>query len=42
LGNFGIPTGELGIVEQTNEEDAPVVKWEMTAVRLHRPWLKKV
>jgi hypothetical protein len=27
LGNFGKPTGELGTVEQTNEDDA-VVKWD--------------
>ena len=27
LGNFGKPTGEVGTVEQTNEEDA-VVKWD--------------
>jgi hypothetical protein len=42
LGNFGRPTGELGTVERTNEEDA-VVKWDHDGrVRLHRPWLKKV
>jgi len=42
LGNFGIPTGELGTVEQTNEEDA-VVKWDDDGCkRLHQPWLKKV
>jgi hypothetical protein len=42
LGNFGIPTGELGIVEQTNEEDA-VVKWDDDGrKRLHQPCLKKV
>ena len=42
LGNFGIPTGELGTVEQTNEEDA-VVKWDDDGrKRLHQPWLKKV
>jgi hypothetical protein len=42
LGNFGKPTGELGTVERTNEEDA-VVKWDHDGrVRLHRPWLKKV
>ncbi len=27
LGNFGKPTGEVGTVERTNEEDA-VVKWD--------------
>ena len=27
LGNFGKPTGELGMVEQANEDDA-VVKWD--------------
>jgi hypothetical protein len=42
LGNFGMPTGELGTVEQTNEEDA-VVKWDDDGrKRLHQPWLKKV
>jgi hypothetical protein len=42
LGNFGKPTGELGTVEQANEEDA-VVKWDDDGrVRLHQPWLKKV
>jgi hypothetical protein len=42
LGNFGKPTGELGTVEQTNEEDA-VVKWDDDGrMRLGQPWLKKV
>ena len=42
LGNFGVPTGELGTVEQTNEEDA-VVKWDDDGrMRLRRPWLKKI
>jgi hypothetical protein len=42
LGNFGIPTGQLGTVEQANEEDA-VVKWDNDGrMRLHQPWLKKV
>jgi hypothetical protein len=42
LGNFGKPTGKLGTVEQTNEEDA-VVKWDDAGrVRLHQPWLKRV
>jgi len=42
LGNFGKPTGELGTVEQTNEDDA-VVKWDDDGrMRLHQPWLKKV
>jgi len=41
LGNFGKPTGELGIVERTNEDDA-VVKWDDDGrTRVHRPWLKK-
>jgi hypothetical protein len=31
LGNFGEPTGEFGIVEQANEEDA-IVKWDGTVV----------
>ena len=42
LGNFGKPTGELGTVERTNEEDA-VVKWDGDGrTRLHQPWLKKI
>ena len=42
LGNFGKPTGELGTVERTNDDDA-VVKWDDDGrVRLHQPWLKKV
>jgi hypothetical protein len=42
LGNFGKPTGELGTVERTNEEDA-VVKWDDDGrARIHQPWLKKV
>ena len=42
LGNFGKPTGELGTVEQANEEDA-VVKWDDDGrMRLHQPWLRKV
>ncbi len=42
LGDFGKPTGELGTVEQANEDDA-VVKWDDDGrVRLHQPWLKKV
>ena len=42
LGNFGKPTGEIGTVERTNEDDA-VVKWDDDGrVRLGQPWLKKV
>ena len=42
LGDFGKPTGELGTVEQTNEEDA-LVKWDDDGrKRLHQPWLKKI
>jgi hypothetical protein len=42
LGNFGMPTGEFGTVEQTNEDDA-LVKWDDDGrKRLHQPWLKKV
>jgi hypothetical protein len=42
LGNFGKPSGEFGIIEQTNEDDA-VVRWEQAGRRRHhRPWLKKV
>jgi hypothetical protein len=41
LGNFGKPTGELGTVERTNEEDA-VVKWDDDGrTRVPQPWLKK-
>ena len=42
LGNFGKPTGELGTVEQANEDDA-VVKWDDDGrMRLRQPWLKKI
>jgi len=42
LGNFGVPTGQLGTVVQANEEDA-VVKWDGDGrMRLRPPWLKKV
>ena len=42
LGNFGKLTGELGTVEQVNEEDA-IVKWDDDGrMRLHQPWLKKI
>ena len=42
LGNFGVPTGELGTVEQANENDA-VVKWDDDGrMRLRQPWLKKI
>ena len=42
LGDFGEPTGEIGTVERTNEDDA-VVKWDDDGrTRLHQPWLKKV
>ena len=42
LGNFGKPTGEIGTVERTNDEDA-VVKWDDDGrTRLHQPSLKKV
>jgi hypothetical protein len=42
LGNFGKPTGELGTVEKTNEEDA-LVKWDDDGrKRLRQPSLKKV
>lgn len=42
LGNFGRPTGELGTVEQANDDDV-VVKWDDDGrVRLRQPWLKKV
>jgi hypothetical protein len=42
LGNFGKPTGELGTIERTNDEDA-VVKWDDDGrMRIHRPSLKKI
>jgi hypothetical protein len=42
LGDFGKPTGELGTVEQTNEEDA-LVRWDDDGrVRRRQPSLKKV
>jgi hypothetical protein len=42
LGNFGNPTGEVGIVERTNEIEA-VVKWDNDGrVRVGQPWLQKV
>ena len=42
LGNFGKPTGEVGTVERTNEEDA-LVKWDDDGrVRLGQPWLRKI
>ncbi len=42
LGNFGIPTGEVGTVERANEDDA-VVKWDDDGrMRIRQPWLKKV
>ena len=41
LGNFGVPTGQLGTVERANDEDA-VVKWDDDGrMRLRQPWLKK-
>jgi hypothetical protein len=42
LGNFGKPTGEIGTVERTNEDDA-VVKWDNDGrKRLGQSWLKKI
>jgi hypothetical protein len=42
LGDFGKPTGEFGVVEQSNEDDA-VVKWDDDGrMRLHQPSLKKL
>jgi hypothetical protein len=42
LGTFGKPTGEIGTVERTNEEDA-VVKWDDDGrTRLHQPSLKRI
>lgn len=42
LGNFGVPTGEIGTVEKTNEDDA-LVRWDGKGrVRIRQPWLKKI
>ena len=42
LGDFGKPTGEIGTVEQTNEDDA-VVKWDDNRrTRLRQLSLKNV
>ena len=42
LGNFGKPTGEIGTVERSNDEDA-VVKWDHDGrTRLRQPSLKKI
>lgn len=42
LGNFGLPTGEVGTVEKTNEEDA-MVKWDGGGrMRIRQAWLKKI
>ena len=42
LGNFGVPTGEMGTVEKTNEDDA-MVKWDGDGrMRIRQPWLKKI
>jgi hypothetical protein len=42
LGNFGKPTGDLGTVERSNEDDA-VVKWDDDGrMRLHQRSLKKI
>jgi hypothetical protein len=42
LGDFGTPTGDLGTVEQTSDEDA-IVKWDDDSRKmLHQPLLEKV
>jgi len=42
LGDFGMPTGELGTVRQVNEDDA-LVKWDDDGrMRVHKPSLKNV
>jgi transcription elongation factor len=42
LGNFGKPTGEVGTVERTDENDA-VVKWDDDGrVRVGQPRLKRI
>src|ERR1700727_1552482 len=41
-GDFGKLTGEFGIVEKTNEDDA-LVKWDDDGrKRIHQPFLKKI
>jgi hypothetical protein len=42
LGNFGKLTGEVGTVENANEDEA-IVKWDDDGrVRVGQPWLKKI
>jgi hypothetical protein len=42
LGNFGKPTGDVGTVQRTNDEDA-VVKWDGDGeMRIGQAWLKKI
>ena len=42
LGNFGTPTGQMGTVEQANEDDV-VVKWDDDGrMKLRQRWLKKI
>jgi len=42
LGNFGMPTGEMGTVERANEDNA-IVKWDDDGrMKIRQPWLKKV
>jgi hypothetical protein len=42
LGDFGKPTGELGTVERSNDDDA-LVQWDDDGrVRIQQPWLKKI
>jgi hypothetical protein len=42
LGNFGTPTGEIGTVEKSNEDEA-VVKWDDDGrMKLRQAWLKKI
>jgi len=42
LGDFGMPNGEFGTVEQTNEDDA-LVRWDDDGrVRLPQPRLRKL
>lgn len=42
LGDFGKPTGQVGTVEQSNEDDA-LVKWDEDGrVRLQQPSLRKI
>jgi hypothetical protein len=42
LGNFGMPTGQLGTVERVNENDVVVKLDNDGRMKLRQPWLRKV